>query len=131
MPKVAQIWIFPALNAAWAAVGSRYCTFTSLYFSPASVRTLASRYSAMLPRAEETTTVLPLRSATVFTGESLRVMIAVPEPLEVAAATSLIFRPPLMAWRVGRSAAVPVSTFPLCIAWNSGAAPWNSAHLTL
>src|SRR4051812_11614443 len=85
----------------------------------------------MDPLAEETTTFFPLRSLMLFTGEFLRTTIPAWVPSLCSAPTALTRTPPASAWRVGRSAAYEVSAAPACTAWNSGAAPSNSAHFTL
>ena len=85
----------------------------------------------MLPRAEDTTTLRPLRSATLSIFEPGGTRMAMPRAELRRAAMIFSGVPPVAAASTGVSPAGARSTAPARSASNSGAAPWKLAHCTL
>ncbi len=82
----------------------------------------------MLPRADETITVWPRKSATLRSFESGCTTMPSESALPTRVATIFSGVLPTAAASTGRSPAIAVSTAALRCASNSGAAPWKLAQ---
>ncbi|CJG44633.1 Uncharacterised protein [Streptococcus pneumoniae] len=121
--KVAHASSWPALKAAAASVGRTNLTLTSSVDRPSSFSASINKYCAILPFADETTTVFPFKSfidlieeffltnIPTASGEDTLVAIIFNGTFEAAAAST------------GVSPAGAVSTDPAFNASNKGAAP--------